>query len=56
MFEIKLETVEEINIVLSALGKLPLEQSLPIWQKVKAQAVEQLESKKQPTNTAGATI
>lgn len=55
MFEIKLETVDEVDIVLSGLGKLPLEQSLAVWQKVKAQAMEQLEIR-QPTDTGEAAI
>lgn len=42
MFNIKIDTVEEMNILLSGLGKIPLELSLPVWQKVKAQAEAQI--------------
>ena len=35
-------TVEEVNLVLAALGKLPLEASLGLWSKVKTTAESQL--------------
>lgn len=35
-------TLEETNLILSALGKLPLEQALNVFAKVKQTAEEQL--------------
>ena len=40
-FEIKI-TVEEANIIAMGLGKLPLELSVAIWQKLKAQIEQQV--------------
>lgn len=40
-FEIKI-TVEEANIIALGLGKLPLEVSVAIWQKLKAQIEQQV--------------
>ena len=40
-FEIKI-TVEEANIIAMGLGKLPLEISVAIWQKLKAQIEQQV--------------
>ena len=39
--EIKI-TVEEANIIALGLGKLPLEVSVAIWQKLKAQIEQQV--------------
>lgn len=39
--DIKL-TVEDINLVLAALGKLPLEVSVAVFGKIKAQAESQI--------------
>jgi hypothetical protein len=39
-FEIKI-TVEEANIIAMGLGKLPLEVSVAIWQKLREQVQEQ---------------
>lgn len=45
-------TIEEINVILVALGKLPLEASLTLFTKIKAQAETQLqESKERTTET-----
>jgi hypothetical protein len=44
-------TIEEINLVLSALGKLPLESSLNIFLKVKEQATSQLQEQNNPGGT-----
>lgn len=38
-------TIEEINLILVALGKLPLETTLQLFGKIKAQAEEQLKNK-----------
>lgn len=39
----KLElSLEELNVVLTGLGRLPLEQSLNVFSKVRQQAEEQL--------------
>lgn len=35
--------VQEAQMILGALGKLPLEQSLDLWAKVKTQAQQQLQ-------------
>lgn len=43
-------TAEEANLILVALGKLPLEQSLVIWDNVRTQAQRQL-NPPQPTTT-----
>lgn len=40
--EIKL-TVDDVNIVLAALGKLPLEVSVAVFGKIKAQAESQIQ-------------
>ena len=39
-------TEQDVNILIAGLGKLPLEASLMVWQKVKQQAEEQM---RQPT-------
>lgn len=41
-FEIKI-TVEEANILAMGLGKLPLEVSVALWQKLKAQIEQQVQ-------------
>jgi hypothetical protein len=38
-------TVEEANIIAMGLGKLPLEVSVAIWQKLRAQVEQQVEQK-----------
>jgi len=43
-FTIKI-TVEEANIIAMGLGKLPLEVSVAIWQKLRAQVEQQVEQK-----------
>lgn len=35
-------TIDELNIVMSGLGKLPLETSMNVWGKLRAQAEQQL--------------
>ena len=40
-------TIEEINVILVALGKLPLEASLTLSTKIKSQAETQLQEQKQ---------
>jgi hypothetical protein len=43
---VKLElSIEEVNIILAALGKLPLEVGISVWAKVKKDAEEQLTKK-----------
>lgn len=44
---IKELTVEEINLILVALGKLPLESTLALFNKIKTQAEAQLQQKKE---------
>lgn len=39
-------TEQDVNILIAGLGKLPLEASLMVWQKVKQQAEDQM---RQPT-------
>ena len=39
---IKELTIEEINFILVALGKLPLESALPLFTKIKSQAETEL--------------
>jgi hypothetical protein len=44
MNQLKLElTVDEVNVVLDALGNLPLKQVAALFEKVKSQAVAQLQ-------------
>jgi hypothetical protein len=43
-FTIKI-TVEEANIIAMGLGKLPLEVSVAIWQKLRSQVEQQVEQK-----------
>lgn len=42
-------TIEEINVILVALGKLPLEASLTLFTKIKSQAETQLQESKERT-------
>lgn len=42
-------TIEEINVILVALGKLPLESSLTLFTKIKTQAETQLQESKERT-------
>ena len=42
-------TIEEINVILVALGKLPLEASLTLFTKIKTQAETQLQETKEKT-------
>lgn len=35
-------TLEELNVVMNGLGKLPLETSMNVWGKLRAQAEQQL--------------
>jgi len=44
-------TIEEINVILVALGKLPLEASLILFTKIKTQAETQLQESKERTTT-----
>jgi hypothetical protein len=43
-------TLDELNVLLAGLGKLPLEVSVAVFGKVKAQAESQLQ---EPTNPGG---
>lgn len=48
MNEINLKlTVEDINVVLAGLGKLPLEVSVVVFGKIKAQAESQIKPEEQ---------
>jgi hypothetical protein len=40
-------TIEEINLILVALGKLPLENTLSLFTKIKSQAELQLQQKQE---------
>jgi hypothetical protein len=40
-------TIEEINLILVALGKLPLENTLALFTKIKAQAELELKEKQE---------
>jgi hypothetical protein len=44
---IKELTIEEINLILVALGKLPLESALPLFTKIKSQAELELKEKQE---------
>ena len=44
---IKELTIEEINLILVALGKLPLESSFPLFTKIKGQAELELKEKQE---------
>ena len=35
-------SVDEVNLILVALGKLPLEQSVSLWSRLRTEAQEQL--------------
>jgi hypothetical protein len=41
-------TIDELNILLTGLGKLPLEMAVAVFGKVKAQAESQLQAADQP--------
>lgn len=46
MKEIKLDlTVDEVNVILQALGELPFKQVYPLVNKIQEQAAAQLEEK-----------
>jgi hypothetical protein len=54
--ELKELTLDEINMILVALGKLPLENTLALFTKIKSQAETQLEQTKkdsEKTSEAG---
>lgn len=55
-FEIKLDTLEEVNTILAGLGKLPLEQALPVWKKVREQAEGQLKEMEPPCALQSKTV
>lgn len=40
----------EVQVVLAGLGKLPMENSLEVWSKIKNQAETQLKDIRQPEN------
>ena len=44
-------TIEEVNVIMAALGKAPYEQVFHIVEKIRQQAAPQL-----PKNTAGPTV
>lgn len=44
-------TVDEVNLILTALGKLPLEQSVGLWSRLRSEAQEQL-NKEAPNDPA----
>ena len=47
MNQLKLElTVDEVNVVLDALGNLPFKQVAALFEKIKSQAMAQLEEQK----------
>jgi hypothetical protein len=48
---IKELTIEEINLILVALGKLPLENTLALFTKIKSQAELQLKEKQESVST-----
>ena len=48
---IKELTIEEINLILVALGKLPLENTLALFTKIKSQAELQLQQKQESVST-----
>jgi hypothetical protein len=48
---IKELTIEEINLILVALGKLPLENTLALFTKIKSQAESQLQQKQESVST-----
>lgn len=52
--EIKLSlTLEELNAVMQALGNMPYAQIAPLVEKVRGQAVPQVQAQEQTTNESG---
>jgi len=52
--EIKLSlTLEELNAVMQALGNMPYAQIAPLVEKVRAQAVPQVQAQEPATNEGG---
>jgi len=46
----KLElTLDEINLLNAALGKLPLEQSIGLWMKIREQVLPQMKRAEEPS-------
>jgi len=39
-------SLDEVNLILAALGKLPLEHSVQLWAKIKQEAEKQMEESK----------
>jgi hypothetical protein len=46
-------SVNDMNVLLAGLGKLPLDAAYPVFMKVKAQAEAQINAQKNPTTAAG---
>ena len=46
MIELKLE-LNDVNVILAALGKMPLEQVVDVFHKIKAQAQPQVQEVKE---------
>jgi len=40
-------TVNDLNIIMAGLGKLPMEVSIELWQRIKAEAEAQLQATEQ---------
>lgn len=46
---LKLElTVQEVNTIMAALGKMPLESVVDVWAKIRAQCEPQLAAQQEP--------
>lgn len=45
-------SVAETQIILAALGKLPMETAIDVWSKIKSQAESQLQVAQAPANDA----
>ena len=46
-------TVDEANLLIAGLGKLPLEASVQLWMKIREQAAWQLQTEAQPEAPMG---
>ena len=48
-------TVNDVNLIMAGLGKLPLEATVDLWMRIKQQGEAQLKADEPPVEPAGLT-
>ena len=48
-------SVNDVNLMMAGLGKLPLEASVDLWARIKSQAEAQIKAAQEPAPPAGLT-